>query len=125
MYWAGEASIGPIWTVPTSKRSLAKSVFPYAIALALPVPYGDMDENGFIDEGDVECVVADFANAANCPKGDISPAAAMMNAMWAISVDPGSFWPLWRSPPHEESPGRRSAEEGPTRVWTRSRFTGN
>jgi hypothetical protein len=41
--------------------------------LCVPGPYGDVDQSGNVDIGDVLCLLAGFANRPDCPEGDISP----------------------------------------------------
>jgi low density lipoprotein receptor-related protein 5/6 len=73
MYWAA----GGIYRANldgSGVETLTTQVnLPVGLALALPVRYGDVDENGYIDVGDVLCVVGGFSNPANCLLGDISP----------------------------------------------------
>jgi hypothetical protein len=38
-----------------------------------PAPYGDVDESGSVDVGDILCVVAGFEVVADCPRADIDP----------------------------------------------------
>ncbi len=73
MYWASGAIQRANLDGSEVETLVSQVNQPHGIALALPVRYGDLDENGFIDVGDVLCVLAGFANPGACLNGDISP----------------------------------------------------